>query len=346
MIKSTSVVWGGNGALIIPPLCRLVQDSVTDEGTVFLPSNRVLRRHVHSMDPSSAFAILADGTRLDILRAVAETDREAESLTGTPTLSFSELYDRVDVSHSSRFAYHLEQLTGTYLRKTDDGYAFTYAGERVVRAILSNSYSEPAAFDPVAVDGSCPSCREHRLEARPEAVELRIRCTGCGQGVGSHPLTPALVAERDPQQIVDIVDRNMRAMGVRMQAGICDECGGVLEQDVHEAGLVENDRFLVVCQCRQCWMRFTMPLSMLVLVHPATVSFYWERGIDVRDRSFRWLLDALVDDRWRVDPLDEHDGEDDGAYRVTVREQGDELHVVLESDLTVGQTTRVVSDRG
>ncbi|MFP9192330.1 winged helix-turn-helix domain-containing protein [Natronosalvus vescus] len=298
------------------------------------------------MDPASAFAILADETRLAILRAVAEAEREAQSLTGTPTLSFSELYDRVDVSNSSRFAYHLEQLTGTYLRKTDDGYAFTYAGERVVRTIISNSYSEPATFDPVAVAGRCPTCRERHLEARAEAVQLRIRCTGCGQGVGSHPLTPALVVDRDPQEIVDTVDRNMRAMAVRMQAGICDECGGALEQAVHETEIVENDPYLVVCRCRQCWMRFTMPLSMQVLVHPATTSFYWERGIDVRTRSFRWLLDALAEDRWCVDPIDEQNAAGDGTYRVTIREQGDELRVVLESDLTVVQATRVVSDRG
>lgn len=153
------------------------------------------------LEPHAAFAKLADETRVEILTAVAAAGRERSDLDDVPTLSFSEIYDRVDVSNSSRFAYHLEQLTGTFLRKTDEGYTFTYAGERVVRTVLSGAYSEPATFDPIGVDGVCPACRERRLRARPEEVTFRIRCEACGQGIASYPLTPGLVAERESQAI-------------------------------------------------------------------------------------------------------------------------------------------------
>lgn len=312
---------------------------------------------MESIDPAAAFSKLADETRVSILRAVAEAERESDSLTGSPVLSFSELYDCVDVSNSSRFAYHLEQLTDVFLRKTDDGYAFTYAGERVVRTILSGAYNESATFESVALEERCPACHERALEARAEAVEFRIRCTACGQGVGSHHLKPGLVADRSPREIVDVVDAELWAVSHRLFEGVCPECIGELEREVRRYGLLDGDPFLVVARCKQCWSTYTVPVSMVAFTHPATIGFYWERGIDVRSLSFRWLIEALIDGRWSVERLESESPEPSPqepsadsreaaatGYRVTVVEPietgRETLRLEFDSAVTLEGVTR------
>jgi DNA-binding transcriptional ArsR family regulator len=77
-------------------------------------------------EPADAFALLADETRVAILRALAESWNEA-GFGAAYGLSFSELRERVGVRDSSRFNYHLQRLTGRFARKTDEGYVFGYA---------------------------------------------------------------------------------------------------------------------------------------------------------------------------------------------------------------------------
>jgi DNA-binding transcriptional ArsR family regulator len=79
----------------------------------------------------SVFGLLADEIRLDILRTVARAQHE-NRITGVTNLSFSDIYDRVDVDGTSKLSYHLGELTGTFLRKHENGYAFTHAGEQMV----------------------------------------------------------------------------------------------------------------------------------------------------------------------------------------------------------------------
>jgi DNA-binding transcriptional ArsR family regulator len=103
-------------------------------------------------DPTDALSVLADETRLAILRALADAD---------DPLSFSRLRDRAGVSDSGRFSYHLRQLCEYFVRETPDGYELGHAGARVIDA------SKAAGGDPVdpasAVDastGECPVCGE------------------------------------------------------------------------------------------------------------------------------------------------------------------------------------------
>ena len=63
-------------------------------------------------------------------------------------LSFSEIYDRGSVDSSSKLSYHLNELTGTFLRKHENGYAFTTpAGDR------------PGSFWPGTTSNHRPSTR-------------------------------------------------------------------------------------------------------------------------------------------------------------------------------------------
>jgi DNA-binding transcriptional ArsR family regulator len=103
-------------------------------------------------DPTDALSVLADETRADILRTLADADGP---------LSFSALRDRVGVRDSGRFSYHLRQLCEYFVRETDEGYELGHAGTRVVGAA---GVTDGGADSAGATDGECPVCGESDCE--------------------------------------------------------------------------------------------------------------------------------------------------------------------------------------
>jgi len=73
---------------------------------------------------------LGNETRVQILRELGDA--------GEP-LAFSTLYDRVDVTDSSQYNYHLDKLLGHFVHRVDGEYALARPGERIVEAIRSGA---------------------------------------------------------------------------------------------------------------------------------------------------------------------------------------------------------------
>lgn len=100
-----------------------------------------------SEDLTDPLAALADETRLDILRTLAEADGP---------LTFTELHDRTEIRDSGRFSYHLRQLVEFFVRDTEEGYELGHASERV----LTGREATVADADSERPVGSCPVCGE------------------------------------------------------------------------------------------------------------------------------------------------------------------------------------------
>lgn len=86
--------------------------------------------------PSDAFQKLASDVRVSVLLALYRVERNGE---GAPT--FAEVQDLVDSDSSARFAYHLRQLDGHFVRKRPSGYELTPAGRRAAKAVLSGTFT-------------------------------------------------------------------------------------------------------------------------------------------------------------------------------------------------------------
>jgi len=127
---------------------------------------------------AEVFGLLSDETRVDILRTVARAQQERRE-SGVTELSFSDIYDRVDVDGTSKLSYHLGELTGTFLRKHGDGYAFTHAGEQMVRFILAENYHEPPETGAIETDGTCLRCGETGLRATLHDQYFLLQCPAC-----------------------------------------------------------------------------------------------------------------------------------------------------------------------
>lgn len=284
--------------------------------------------------PADVFGLLSDETRIDILRAIATAAGETPE-SGYAELTFSEIYERVDVDNTSRLSYHLGELTGPFLRKHEGGYSFTYAGERMVRFVLSENYESPPAFGPETTTGRCPFCGTSPLTASIDHRMFRVDCPDCERPIAGHPVTPAQVRTEPADALVESVRRKQASDYARLRRGLCPQCDGRLSTSIREMqdALPASERFLVFDECEACRRRYNAPLTYSVAYHPASVAFHWNHGIDVTARALWDFHEPVYEGRWWSERVE---GDDD--YRVVLQQGSDSLRLFLDGEATVTRT--------
>lgn len=203
-----------------------------------------------TLAPDEAFAVLGNETRMEILQELATSDEP---------ISFSELRDRVGVSDSGQFNYHLDKLTGHFLEGTDDGYSLRRAGERVVESVLSGAVTEAPRIEPTTIDRECPLCGASvRVSYQQEWAAMA--CTECegvygGSGatedveaeameqgyLGGQPLPPAGIEDRTPAEVLEAADTWSSVETLAASTGLCPRCSAKLDRSLrvcenHDAG--------------------------------------------------------------------------------------------------------------
>ena len=287
----------------------------------------------HDIALADALSALSNEVRIAILQVFFE-----ETTPGTIepefTLTFSELCERVDVASSSQFAYHLEQLTDQFLHKTDDGYALTYAGVRLLRALHAGSFTESISRKPLPIAEPCPKCNQTSLEARCEGNYVEIYCTAHKSQVGLLPFPPTGLRRDDPQAFLRALNRYHRFQFALAVDGICPECGGAIESEFQRRDKQTDGREAALrLSCGTCgWWR-GIPALFCVLEHPAVVGFYAEHGENIRDRPV-WSLGENWDEQVVA--------EEQVCIEVRTQLNGEELRLVVDDDLTVQEIERSV----
>lgn len=209
--------------------------------------------------PDEAFALVADETRLEILRLLVEADEP---------LAFSTLFERSEYETQSNFSYHLDRLEGHFVRRTDDGYAVRQTGRRVVEAVISGTVTDDPVVERERTDRQCPFCSAPiEVSYRQERVEMYCTsCPGVGAGKGEPvgqspsdagtlgylPLPPAGVRDRTPTEVLDAaaVWSNLELLGT--SAGVCSRCSGAVDHAV----TVCRDHDASEDVCERCGRRY------------------------------------------------------------------------------------------
>jgi len=289
----------------------------------------------------SVFGLLADEIRLDILRTVARAQHENRT-TGVTNLSFSDIYDRVDVDGTSKLSYHLGELTGTFLRKHEDGYAFTHAGEQMVRFILAENYRHPSDISATETDGTCLHCGETGLRAALQEQYFLLQCRTCERPNFSYTVTPAQVQAHDGAGLIDAVTWALVGDLLKMRQGVCPDCAGRIDTEVIDAsdqpvGDTVPASFATSSECQQCLRFMSLPLTHAAAYHPESVAFHWEHGVDIMGTGMWEFHHHLHDGQWTADRV----GTDPDEYRVELRRDGATLRLYLDGDATVTRTERV-----
>jgi hypothetical protein len=246
-----------------------------------------------------AFGLLANETRVRILFALYEApDR---------VVPFSALNERVGLSDSGRFNYHLGQLTGTFIYRTDDGYALLFSGLAVCRSMLAALDADRRSVAPFDLDSDCYNCGA-TLAAQYDHEYVVIRCPDCGIGFHDFPFPPGTLAGRSREELLSIYDGWMRSQTALAVDGLCMWCFGRRTTELR-AGESSEPKVYVLHACERCTADMTTTVGETFQNHPAMVAFLYDHGIDVSktpswDLPFLWSDDFLTvesADPWRVE---------------------------------------------
>lgn len=283
-----------------------------------------------SVEADDAFSLLGDETRLAIVRELGDAwspeDRESPS--------FSALRRAVGTEDSGRFEYHLGKLRGTYVERTDDGYGLTYTGVRVYQTLRAGTFNERPRVESLALAADCLHC-DGPLEASYEDHLFRIECLDCEHHFYDTFLPPGQVIEADAAETLATLDRAVRHDVSQAAAGVCPSCTGSMSVAVGpDVGYIFAEKEApfavhVAYDCSLCGSHFESPVGEALIQHPAFVSFFYERGVDLTDRHV-WTLPFVHDpERTTVrstDPL---------RVGVTARHGDDAVTVVVDGTLSV-----------
>jgi hypothetical protein len=282
--------------------------------------------------PADAFALVANDLRFEMLTALWSARQEGE----TP-LAFNEFYDRVEIGDSGQFNYHLDKLTPRFVRHTEDGYALTFAGQQLIGAAVSGTYTETdVPVDPVSV-GECPQCAG-TLEGRYEVGHVVIDCPDCEVVITDWlAAPPVLAAHHDPAELPAVFERLLRTQMTVMSQGFCPVCGGPIDSTPlafldgeYDVGVEESQEVhnTVVHRCQACGNGSYGVVGVAVLHHPAVVSFLYDHGIEVQETPL-WAYGWLADDHGLVV------SESPPRLRVTVEADDDSMSVTVDDDCEV-----------
>lgn len=276
--------------------------------------------------PAEAFSVIGNETRLSILEALWEASERP--------VSFSDLHGRVGMRDSAQFNYHLKQLLGQFVVRTDDGYDLRHAGESVIQAVLSGSFNQnpDGRFD---VEGECVTC-EGALDARYRDEHIAISCSDCGQRHGEYAFPPGGLDGRTDEEVLAAFDQRVRHLHCLAADGVCPACNGRMETTVHyEDECCLRLDLQVDHRCVRCRHRLCSTAGLRLLEHSEVVSFYRAHGTDLGSIPY-WRLPWCVSDEY-VTTL----SEDPWRLRVRIPLDDEELHVDLDGDLDVSEVERV-----
>lgn len=312
------------------------------------------------LPPDDAFAVLGNGTRMDILRTLGAA--------GEP-LRFSTLRERAGVKDSGQFNYHLDKLVGHFVRETDDGYTLRRAGQRVIESVLSGAVTETPVIESTPIDEPCYLCGGV-VQVRYYEERLESYCTECagqfgernrtgewaGESesgyLGYHPLPPSGVKGRTPNEVhrAAWVWGNLEILS--LASGLCPRCSARVEtsldvcenHDPSDGLCPECDReqvLNIVFACTNCIYEAGGSIVLVLLANRDLLDFTIRHGLNpVHPEStaaVNVLHSSLDEDVRSVDPFE---------AELTFSYDGDQLTFTIDEDLNVATVTGTSSTAG
>lgn len=302
-------------------------------------------------DPAltEAYELIANQTRMRILIALWEV---IEPGLARHPLTFTELRNRLGKPDPGNLNYHLNALTGRFIDRTEDGYVIRYSGLKIVHSVAASAGFSDASIELTPIDVACPHCGG-QTAVRYEDEALYHVCTECDgtfsspefeEGVlGASSVEPAATVGRDVEELHALCQLEYFLSGFYHMQGICPNCRGPVERSLlvceqHDdgkmcdtCGRVESVRGQFSCSVCKSWS--ILKLQNCIALHPAVVSFHYDRGItyswDTQQKNFVELALQVTESDVVLVQSD--------PPRVIVRMTGDdsELRLTIDENLDV-----------
>jgi len=277
-------------------------------------------------EPPDVFELASNDTRLDVLRALAGALHESP---GDPWLAYSTLREEAGVRDKGNFNYHLDRLEGL-VEKSEAGYSITSTGVQLVAAIASGSFDTEWTWGPVDVAGDCPVCGDP-VHLRYADGVLRLEC-----GVEEHarylPGSPNLLETAPEETVAERVAFLLQHEAALLRRGLCASCEGSVDGRIRLAS-DEAEHVHFHGDCGRCGLQYGLSVGTMVVPHPAVISFFHERGTDVRSQPV-WTLDFCQPGAETVA------SEEPFRVRVDAECAGDVLSLTLDREGSVVEVAR------
>ena len=214
--------------------------------------------HHPGLPPEEAFALLGNEIRMNVLRHLGQA--------GGP-MSFSELRDAAEVEDPGQFNYHLDQLVGHFVQRTEDGYELRRPGRRIIEAVLSGAVTEAPDLERTELAWPCMYCGATSVEIEFREEQLGVYCTECPGSYGEPEMDDdALPAQRQRlfhnhlppaglqgRSAEDLLITSMHWSGIevmRLSVGVCPRCSASVERE-YEACEDHNSGEGICAECRR-----------------------------------------------------------------------------------------------
>jgi len=255
------------------------------------------------LSPEYAFALLGNEVRMSIVHELAKAEGPVR---------FNDLWERVGIRSSSRFNYHLGELEGHFLRKTDEGYVLLEAGRNVVHAVYSGVLTEYPNRRREQIDQPCPLC-DSPIEVEVTHRGLARFCTACpgayGQRrvegavmeaeegfSGTFPLPPAAFGGRT---LEEAYRTGQILLNLRVMHRSCDVCHYCAAPLTHEVRICEEHdmdpdggvcaacdslsgpyQINVLSKCTNCTLRMGGDLGFMLYAQAPGMAYLLEQGVN------------------------------------------------------------------
>ena len=277
----------------------------------------------------AVFALLANGTRIEILRELWDAAPES--------VSFSGLRCRVGAEDSGTFNYHLNQLRPTFVTKEDETYTLTHRGQQTVGYVVSGQF----ASDELPEAGPVPAGDCLRCGAAAEATyadgSFSVDCPACGMLIIDTSIPPIVVASADAGELPEVVSRHVQTRTEELSRGFCTLCAGRVDAELvfdSEESITFRSELGVRFECRECGAHPCLNVAAVTMDHPAVVAFLHDTAIDLRE-SYVWEVHALLDPEATVV------SEDPPRLDLAFETDGERLELTVDETATVIDHERV-----
>lgn len=286
-----------------------------------------------ALSPGEAFKRLGNETRVAVLQALGEAEG---------ALSFSELRDAVGMRDPGQFNYHLDQLTGHFITRTDEGYELASPGQRVVRAVVSGAVTADPSLEPTILDVPCNYCGAP-IEIAYVNARLEVYCTSCqgsfgeemqtrrdretGGFIGTLSLPPAGTVGRSPRELYSAARVWGALDWVAAARGICRECSAAAtftttvceHHEIGPDGVCETCglRYAVLVseECTNCSQDWRGVAPVWLFFQADVWAFLLANDVDFFDREDNpWATVEITEEIRDSDPLE-------AAYTFAVGEE-------------------------
>lgn len=278
--------------------------------------------------PENAFTLVGNEIRAEMLRVLADAGE----------LSFSDLRAQTDPDlDPAQLNYHLQQLVGPLVKKTDSGYQLHAAGYRVNRALQAVTFPQQ---DRRAVEAGfdCHHCQTP-VEAVFDSGFITVQCSDCDYEYFTDIVEPSLEAVEDDRAAFAHISAYAQHKVLGYARGLCPLCGNAVETRMllpdHVSLPKRRHRNMSVYRsCEHCVTGADLTVGMALLTDHGLRTFCAEHGVDVLSTPYWELEFAATDKHVTVRSTDPWE------VALQVPFGADALELVVDGDLTVVERAR------